>query len=489
MEEKSIVSPGITESLWRFLASLKLTVVLLLCMAVLSIIGTLIPQSLAPQEYVQRYGIFGYRLIALFDIADMYRSWWFVGLMLLLVINIVVCSIDRFQYAYKIIFVKKPNFDLKQYRNRQNRQDFTADIPCDRLRSPFERALVKKFRFCEVVGTEKGFAVTAEKGRLTRLGVYVVHLSIVVLLFGGLIGSKFGFEGFVAIPEGEAADSIRLHNTGQMLKLPFTIRCDSFVLSFYEGTRRPKEYRSSLTIIEEGREVLRKDIVVNDPLTYKGIGIYQSSYGRADDRAPVPALQDIDPSVPLELAFRSAASGMIYTRTAAIGQSVQLPEGLGEFVLEQYIPSAEFRGMDLGPAFVGRLVPPQGDTQKVTLPLQYPKFDNMRSGAVVVSIANPTDRQPVQERYYTGLQVVHDPGVWVVYAGFILLIAGCAVVFFMSHQQVVIEVTGKGNTSEVMISGKSNKYKIGLEMKLERLADQLKKLADQVDNVQSRPMN
>ena len=485
MEEKSNVSPGITESLWRFLASLKLTVVLLLCLAVLSIIGTLIPQNLNPQDYAQRYGLFGYRLIALFDIADMYRSWWYLGLLLLLVINIVVCSIDRFQNVYKIIFVKRPTFDLKQYRKRQNRLGFAAGIPHDRLRAPFARLLSKQFRFSEVVETEKGFAVTAEKGRWTRLGVYVVHLSIVVLLLGGLIGSKFGFEGFVAIPEGETADTIRLHNTGQMLKLPFTIRCDSFNLSFYEGTRRPKEFRSALTIIEEGREVLRKDIVVNDPLTYNGIGIYQSSYGPLDDRSSAPAVKDFNPSDPVELSFRSASSGMIYTRTAIIGQTVQLPEGLGEFVLESFIPAAEFRGMDLGPALIGQFIPPEGDAHKVTLPLQYPKFDNMRGGSIVVSIANTTGNS-VQQRYYTGLQVVHDPGVWVVYSGFILLILGCAVAFFMSHQQVVVEVTGKGNASDVMISGKSNKYKIGLEMKLKRLADQLQKAADQADTGQSR---
>jgi cytochrome c biogenesis protein len=477
MEEKSIVSPSITESLWRFLASLKLTVVLLLCLAVLSIIGTLIPQGLSPQDYAQRYGLFGYRLIVLFDIADMYRSWWFVGLLLLLVINIVVCSIDRFQSVYKIVFVNRPVFDLKRYRSRPNRQEFTADVAHERLKSPFQSALAKQYRYCEIVETEQGFAVTAEKGRWTRLGVYVVHLSIVVLLFGGLIGSKFGFEGFVAIPEGETADTIRLSSNGQMLKLPFTIRCDSFNLSFYEGTRRPKEYRSSLTIIEEGREVRQKDIVVNDPLSYNGIGIYQSSYGPLDERS-APVARNVDPAEPVEISFRSAGSGMVYTRKATIGQALQLPEGLGEFVLEQYVPAAEFRGMDLGPAFIAKLAPPEGESTQITLPLQYPKFDSMRGGSVAVSIATASGN-PGQQRYYTGLVVSHDPGVWVVYAGFILLIAGCYVAFFMSHQQVVVEVNGKGKgNSVVMVSGKSNKFKVGLEMKLQRLTDRLKKLAE-----------
>ncbi|RJQ87107.1 MAG: cytochrome c biogenesis protein ResB [Desulfobacteraceae bacterium] len=476
MEQKKIISPGITESVWRFLASLKLTVVLLLCLAVLSIIGTVIPQNLSPQDYINRHGLFGYRLFVLFDINDMYHSWWFLGLLFLVVINIVVCSVDRLQSTAKIIFVKRPDFDLQQYRKRKNRRDFSIAAPAESLKESYRRFLAKRFGFCDVVSTEKGFAITAEKGRWTRLGVYMVHLSIVLLLFGGLVGAKYGFEGFVAIPEGQTADTIQLNRSGKSHTLPFVIRCDDFDLQFYEGSRRPKEFRSGLTIIEEGREVLRKDIVVNDPLTYKGIGIYQSSYGPLDDRSSAPAPGDFNPSETIELAFRSAASGMIYTHTLSIGQAVQIAEGLGEFVLQRYEPSAEFRGMALGPALIGTLKVPGGEPQTVTLPLKYPKFDSMRGGTVSISISR-MPITPVQERFYTGLQVVYDPGVGVVYAGFILMIAGCAVAFFMSHQQVVTEVTASGKRSTVSVSGKSNKNKMGFEMKLNRLSEQLKALA------------
>lgn len=475
MEEKTILEPGLLESLWRFLASLKLTVVLLLCLAALSIIGTVVPQNLSPQVYVEHFGLLKYRLFMLLDIVDMYHSWWFQGLLVALVINIVVCSIDRLQRSAKIIFAKKPTFDLQRYRKRKGRYNFSAATSAENLKEPFRRFLAKRFRFCEVVTTQKGFAVTAEKGRWTRLGVYLVHLSIVVLLFGGLIGATYGFEGFVAIPEGDTANTIQLNRSGKSLTLPFSIRCDDFDLQFYENSRRPKEYRSRLTIVENGKEVLHQAIVVNAPLTYKGIGIYQSSYGPLDDQAG-SSVATIDPSESVQLTIRSAASGMIYTRTSMIGKPVMLPEGLGEFLLLRYEPNARFRGMDLGPALIGRLTTPGGDAQIVTLPLKYPKFDAMRGGEVTISIS-PKEAAPVQERYYTGLQVAYDPGVWVVYAGFILIILGCGVAFFMSHQQVVIEVSGTGRESTVMVSGISNKNKMGYQMKLARLADRLKELA------------
>lgn len=476
MDEKTILEPGIVESLWRFLASLRLTVVLLLCLAVLSTIGTVIPQNISPQAYVSQYGLFNYRLFVLFDIMDMYHSWWFVGLLFLLVVNIIVCSIDRLQRTAKVIFVKKPTFDLQQYRQRKSRHDFSAATTAENLKMPFHRFLSRRFGYCEIVDTDKGFAITAEKGRWTRLGVYVVHSSIVILLLGGLLGAKFGFEGFAAIPEGDTVDTIQLTRSGRTLKLPFAIRCDDFDLQFYAGTQRPKEYRSDLTIIEHGKEVLHKAIVVNDPLMYKGVGIYQSSYGRLAD-VRERTVRPIDPSKPVQLSFRSAASGMIYTKTAGIGQPVRIPEGMGEFVLQRYVPNAKHRGMDLGPAFIGTLKMQGSEPQEVTLPLKFPKFDAMRAGKVAISISSKA-AEPVQERYYTGLQVSYDPGVWVVYAGFLLIIAGCAVAFFLSHQQLVVEVSHKSKRCSVMVSGKSDKNRMGYQLKLERLAEQLKRLAD-----------
>ncbi|MBI5896389.1 MAG: cytochrome c biogenesis protein ResB, partial [Desulfobacterales bacterium] len=96
----------------------------------------------------------------------------------------------------------------------------------------------------------------------------------------------------------------------------------------------------------------------------------------------------------------------------------------------------------------------------------------MRRGAVIIAVV-PPKAEPVKERFYTGLQVVYDPGVWGVYTGFILMLVGCVVVFFMSHQQVVVEVVDRGRGSSVSISGKANKNQIGLQMKLQRMAERL----------------
>ena len=75
--------------------SMKLTISLLILLALLSIIGTLITQNASRLEYVQRYGIGLYEVLNFFNLFDMYHSWWFSAVLLLLVINLIACSVQR----------------------------------------------------------------------------------------------------------------------------------------------------------------------------------------------------------------------------------------------------------------------------------------------------------------------------------------------------------------------------------------------------------
>ncbi|MEE8481152.1 MAG: cytochrome c biogenesis protein ResB [Desulfobacterales bacterium] len=445
---------------WKFFTSVKLTVVLLLSLAVTSIIGTLIPQSGTASEYFQKYGELRYKILSfldsIFEIFDMYHSWWFQILLLLLTINIIICSIDRIQATWKIIFVKVPRFNVSRFRRLEYKKEFSESSMPDELEKIYKPIISRSYGYSRIEQTDNGFCLFAEKWRWTRLGVYLVHLSIILMLLGSLIGSIFGFEGFVNIPEGESAKKISLRNTTEMHLLDFEIKCEDFSLSFYDSGA-PKEYRSSLVIIENGKPVLKKDIIVNDPLRYKGINIFQSSYGTLAPRE-------------VTLSFTIRETGMEYKKKAVINKPVDIPEGLGTFVIKDYSNSAGFKGHNIGEAFMGILTQKTGNPVNILLPLRFPSFDKMRKGDVVIAVASH------DHRYYTGLQVTKDPGVWVVYSGFILMIIGCFVTFFMSHQRLCIEVTRKGNQSMVMVAGTSNKNKVGMQRKIEILSEKFDKL-------------
>ncbi|MBW1745490.1 MAG: cytochrome c biogenesis protein ResB [Deltaproteobacteria bacterium] len=454
--KKEHESANFFSRLWKFFASIRLTVFLLLSLAATSIIGTVIPQNQSPADYFHNYGEFFYNFFSALNIFDMYHSWWFQLLLFMLTINVIVCSFNRLSTTWKIVFVKIPPFNISKFRRLSNKEEFTSKRELEDLRNKYEQAACKKYGYYRAGQTDKGFCIFAEKGRWTRLGVYAVHLSVILLLLGGLIGSIFGFEGFVNIPEGETVNNIILRKSDQIHNLDFAIRCDNFSVSFYE-TGAPKEFRSTLSIIEDGRSVLQKDIIVNDPLRYKGINLFQANYGMLSPEE-------------ITLNIMSRETGMVYKKKTKIGMPIVLPEGAGTFVIKEHRNSFIYKAIALGETFIGILNGKDGSSIDIMLPLNFAGFDKMRKGDLNFSVAD------YDNRYYTGLQVTRDPGVLVVYSGFVVMIIGCFVTFFMSHQRLCVEVVKNGNKTKVMVAGTANKNKLGMQARVKNFSRNLAKL-------------
>jgi cytochrome c biogenesis protein len=96
------------------------------------------------------------------------------------------------------------------------------------------------------------------------------------------------------------------------------------------------------------------------------------------------------------------------------------------------------------------------------------------AAAVFISVIDmQSTAASAEKRYYTGLQVTRDPGVWVVYTGFILMILGCFVTFFMSHQRICVHVAAEGKKSRIMVAGTANKNKMGMQRKVQQIAEMI----------------
>lgn len=474
---------------WNLFKSVKLTVVVLLLLAATSVIGTVIPQNGMEQFYVQKYGEFFFRIFHALDIFDMYNAWWFVVLLMMLSINIIICSIDKLQTTWKIIFPDKILFSIERFRKLKHKEQFQSTQNLETLESKYLSFIKKHFGMAvkeQISIKEKtgGVAIFSESGRWTRLGVYVVHLSILLMLAGAVIGGIWGFKAFVAIPEGDTVDSAFLRDNQTPVKLGFNIRCDSFSVTFYD-TGQPEEFKSGLTVIQDGKEAFTKDIVVNDPLRYKGLSFYQSSYG-------------IDSAKSVVLKITSKESGMTYSQKMEFGQTVDIPESGGKFTLNEFVHGYNFRGHNLGEGFVGKFSDKndlgkhesgeeslnkvdsdnntkdnhnndkESDGTEIYIPIKFPTFDKMRGGTFSFEV------QDYEKKYYTGLQVTKDPGVWYVYSGFVLMIIGCWITFFMSHQTICVEIIKKSRDGcEIVVSGTANRNSQGMKLKVAKIAAQM----------------
>ena len=407
---------SIVDRLWDFFCSLKLTIITLILLALTSIIGTIIQQGKPKQEYLQNLGISEstYELLNSLQVFNMYHSWWFLALMGLFAVNLICCSIKRFPKVWKTVREPTLTADEGLFRTLSNRDEVVAHGSMESVRTQVQALLTKKFAAPVVTEADDKVYFFAQKAPYARFGVYVTHLSILIIFFGAMLGNVFGYKAFVNIVEGTAVDAVWARSAQQEpIPLGFEVYCEDFEVTFYEDSGRPKDYTSDLIVRENGREVLRKTIEVNDPLQYGGLTFYQSSYGPAGD--PVYRFQ-----------VKVRETGEVVEVTGKQGAQLALPGGAA-LIPMGYASNYQ----NFGPAAQVNIAmngQPRGNPFIVLQ--NHPSFDERRGGPFIVSLLEG------QQSYYTGLQVTKDPGVWVVWLGCFLLVVGSLVAFFLSHRRL-----------------------------------------------------
>ena len=409
--------PNFVDRLWDFFCSLKLAVITLILLAASSILGTVIEQGKTPEEMAAKHGWsldFLKFLDQTLNAFDMYHSWWFLSLMGLFAVNLICCSIKRFPHVWKTVREPRLVADDGFFRTLSNVEEVVVQKgSVIEVRDQVAAFLGAKFAPARITEQDGKVYLYAEKGAWSRFGVYVTHASILIIFIGAAIGNIWGFKGFVNIVEGGTVDQVFVRGKQEPYPLGFTVRCDDFQVSYYEGSRRPKEFSSKLAVLENGQEVLTKEIEVNDPLSYKGIVFYQSSYGPAGDAT-------------FSFRVRERASGNTFNVTAREGQHVDLPGGYS-FAVTNFAESYD----TFGPAVQMHINTPDGRHGNPFIVLKnFPDFDAQRGGDFIFSLLE------FNQREYTGLQVAKDPGVWVVWFGCFLMVLGSCGAFFLSHRRL-----------------------------------------------------
>jgi cytochrome c biogenesis protein len=426
------------DQLWDFFCSLKLAIITLILLATTSIIGTVIEQNKTPQEYMQKYGMSEstYKALDALQFFDMYHSYWFLSLMGIFAVNLICCSIKRLPRIVKIVREPVLVADDGLFRTFSNKEEIVAQGTVESVRDKVAALLGDKFAAPVVTEQDDKVYLFSQKGAFSRFGVYVTHTSILIIFLGAMIGNIWGYKAYINIVEGKSINAVWPRGGQEPIPIGFELRCDNFEVTFYEGGGRPKDFTSDLVVLENGQEVLKKTIEVNDPLTYKGLTFYQSSYGPTGD--PVYTFR-----------VRHRESGETVTVVGAQGKHLPLPGASGAALIPMgYAASYQ----NFGPAAQVNI--DAGDHKHGTpfVVLQnYPQFDEKRGGAYAITLLG------VEQGYYTGLQVAKDPGVWVVWLGCLLMVLGSCGAFFLSHRRIWVSIQPLDKGVGVKLGGNAHR--------------------------------
>jgi len=442
--EKSAPSP--MDRVWNFFTSVKLAIFTLIALAVASIFGTIVEQNQPPERYHEIYEDWAFALFDRINLFDMYHSWWFLALMMLFTINLACCTIDRFPKVWKVVRNPRTKMDegfektlplVDRWKKKGTAEEWTPRY-VDALASLFTKPVV----------SEEGPEVYlyAETGLASRFGVYVTHLSIIIIFLGAIIGNVAGFKGYVNIPEGQSVSQVPVRGGARLQDLGFAVQCNSFRVETYPSGQ-PKAYVSDLSLIEGGREVLRKkDVVVNDPLQYKGIWFYQSSYGEAGGAVARIRMRKADGS---PLGFLSLPPNI----------PVPIPE---YGIIRGVNFDANFQGR--GPALQVVVEKPGTPAASFWISQGNPDTDRQRNDSLVFSF------EGLGPRMFTGLQVARDPGVNIVWVGCALMVIGIIMAFFLSHQRVWLRLApGPDGRLSVVLAGAANRNRLAFDKIFEKI--------------------
>lgn len=405
----------------RFFSSLKLAVILLIIMAAISVVGTFVPQGQEPPVYIQRYGQAAYERLKFFGIIDLYHSWGFRALITLLAANLLVCSVRRLKGRLRQTFspvIERPEGSIREMKVHN---ELPAPEKAGLLIEAFSQ---KRYRI-----RRDGSSVYASKGVAGAWGDLITHVSILVILLGALVGS-LGFVGTVNIYEGDWSDQFYNWNRGGDQPFGFSLYVDELTVQHY-----PVEAKIEVRERESGKKTGVFSLKEGGRLTLPGTH-YSLELESVDNERDEAVLD-------------------IYNDDYLLGiYNTGLPDGGQQapplFYYSFYLNSVGQQVLK-NVASAVRIVK-DGRLEKrgiieVNDPLRY-------GGLTIYQTAYARDGKG---RYYSGFQVVRDPGVPLVWAGFALLIIGLFLSFFVFHREVWVHV----GEDRITIGGASSKDMAG----------------------------
>ncbi len=262
---------------FRSLADLRFAIAILLIIASFSIIGTVIEQDQSIETYKLNYpltnrvfGFLSWDIILRFGLDHVYKTWWFISLIVTFGVSLLTCTILQQLPALKISrrsqFFRTP----KQFQRLK--------ISTQLNTSNFYRLLAKIKETKYSIFHQKNI-IYAYKGLIGRIAPIIVHFSMILILIGTIVGSVNGFKAQEIIPKTETFHIQNILSNGQVTLIPkVSTRVNDFWITYTKQTTINQFYSDISILNVDGNEIDRKTIFVNSPAKYRGINYYQTDW-------------------------------------------------------------------------------------------------------------------------------------------------------------------------------------------------------------------
>lgn len=481
---KPDASPSFVTRALNLLSSVRFGVSLLVLLVVACMIGMLIMQQnvegfdkyyvqLTPSQQLL-YGSLGF--------FDIYHVWYFNALLLVLSLNIVLASIDRFPQAWTYISRKKLDASARWLNGQEQHasvhiKEASREEAAERVASAFRGAGLK------ATVTEKGTKsfVFGERGAWNRLGAYAVHVALLTIFFGGFMTSQFGRNGSMRLAPGDKSSEMTEVTFSldklaqQVMQLPFEVTCTDIQQKLIEkdgsiSVNNTLDWLTRIRIKDPDYGETEALVHMNRPFDYRGYRFFQQSY------EPVGKAREVT------LRVTPEGGGEARQVTIPRGGQTTLPDGTKIAYADFF---ADVRTAAGGPQQQQAQSNPEVYVNPAALLQVTPSSGGQPVRAFAFAMDLPSDApvaapkagysyrlmdfEKVPNAHILAIQ--HDPGATVVYVGFTLLALALSAVFFFSHQRVwaLVEEGGGRSGYEVVLGGNTNRNKLGFEDRFKRL--------------------
>lgn len=422
----------------KIIADLRLAIILLLVIALFSISGTVIEQGESLPFYKKNYpenpalfGFLSWNIILTIGLNHVYSTWWFLTLLVLLGTSLTACTFTR-QF-----FTLKAACNWHFYQQPHQFQKFALSRDIENISLTDVVDLLRK-RGYKIFQNEN--CLYARKGIVGRIGPIIVHAAILIILGGAIWGVLAGFLAQEIVASGSTFEVKNIIEAGPLSKplIPtdWGIRVNRFWIDYTHNGDINQFYSDLSVVNNQGEELDRKTIFVNQPLRYNGVTFYQTSWGIAGVKVQVNKSPVFKISM---VPLNTQGEGKIW------GTWIPTKSDLSEGV--------SLLAKDLQGTII--IYDNNGDL-----------YSAIRPGMAVD--INGVTLKVCELIGSTGLQIKADPGIPLVYTGFGLLMLG-VITSYVSHSQVWV----LQQENRCCIGGKTNRANVNFERELVRILDEL----------------